>query len=71
MKVNNQQRAIAVGQGDGRTAQVARHFGEHKRTIQRVGDQFAQTNDVKDGPLTAGTRVTAPCQGDLSQRGPG
>ena len=47
LSLTNEQRAIAVGQIQGRrrAARVARHVVAYKRTIQRLVDRFAQIYD--------------------------
>ena len=61
MKLNNQQRAIAIGQlqAGRREEDVAQRFGVHVKTIRRLLVRYQQTNDVKDRQRAGCPRITS------------
>ena len=60
MKLDNQQRAIVIGQVQaGRLKQdVAQEFGVHIRTVTRLMNKFNNTVEVKDRPRSCRPKVT-------------
>jgi transposase len=64
MKLNNEQRAIALGQFQAgrRVADVAAQFNVVPRTIRNLHARFAQTSHVKDRPRSGRPKVTTPRQ---------